>query len=146
MNILRGWVLVMSSFRCLAIETATSQPSIAVATEEQVCSVVLSDSRNSSRQLYQSINQLLNQAELRPDQLDCVAFGCGPGSFTGVRVAAGAAQALAYANSVPVCRVSTLAALALAGGLEHGELPVAACLDAGSFRPRRLPEGLLKEA
>lgn len=120
----------MSSFRCLAIETATNLSSIAACNGADTAQIQLQDSRTSSRQLYQSVRSVLTQVGLRPTELDCIAFGCGPGSFTGVRVAAGAAQALAYSLNVPVCRISTLRALAAAGRLQSAVANVAVCLDA----------------
>jgi len=70
------------------------------------------------------------RVELVPAKLHCVAFGCGPGSFTGVRIAAAAAQGIAFAQSLPVCRISTLAAMAVAAGAPARSAPVAVCLDA----------------
>ena len=57
---------------------------------------------------------------MKIEQLNCVAMGCGPGGFTGVRVAASASQGLAYATESPVCRISSLAALAHTAARERG--------------------------
>jgi tRNA threonylcarbamoyladenosine biosynthesis protein TsaB len=119
-----------SGFNCLAIETATSHCSIAACVDEQVEIVRLTDHRASSRQLYQAVNEVFANLGLMPAMLDCVAFGCGPGSFTGIRIAAAAAQGIAFAQSVPVCRVSTLAAMAVAAKSVAGGMPVAVCMDA----------------
>jgi tRNA threonylcarbamoyladenosine biosynthesis protein TsaB len=120
----------MSEFKCLAIETATNESSVAACNGDRIEILHLQDSRSASRELYQSVAVVLEQAELEMADLDCVAFGCGPGSFTGVRVAAGAAQAIAFAQDITVCRVSSLAAMAAAVHKHHGWTPVAACLDA----------------
>lgn len=61
------------------------------------------------------IQALLSEAGWTPTALDGLAFGCGPGSFTGLRIAAGITQGLALALDVPIAPVSTLAALALQG-------------------------------
>ena len=117
-------------FRCIAIETATEQCSVAVANNDACTVIRLSSARESSREIYAAINRALSDAGLQLADVTCIAFGCGPGSFTGLRVAAGAAQALAYSRSLPVCRISTLGALALNGARKHGVVHVAACLDA----------------
>lgn len=120
----------MTGFRCVGIETASAASSVAACNGEHVEVIRLQDSRSSSRQLYRAIAEVLERVELDVAELDCVAFGCGPGSFTGVRVAAGAAQAIAFAQDIPVCRVSSLAALAAVAQRQTAQLPVAACLDA----------------
>ena len=120
----------MSDFKCLAIETATNKSSVAACNGDRIEILHLKDSRSASRELYQSVTVVLDRAELEMADLDCVAFGCGPGSFTGVRVAAGAAQAIAFAQQIPVCRVSSLAAMVAAVHKHHEGTPVAACLDA----------------
>jgi tRNA threonylcarbamoyladenosine biosynthesis protein TsaB len=117
-------------FNCIAIETATSHCSVAACADDRVEIVRLADHRTSSRQLYLALGEVLAKVGLVPAKLHCVAFGCGPGSFTGVRIAAAAAQGIAFAQSLPVCRVSTLAAMAVAAGSPPRSAPVAVCLDA----------------
>ncbi len=118
------------AFRCIAIETATGQGSVAAADGDNVFAVRLDDARDSSRQVYMAIDEALGRGSIDRKSLDCIAFGNGPGSFTGVRVATAAAQALGFALGIPVCPVSTLAAVAVEAGRTHGAEPVAVCLDA----------------
>jgi tRNA threonylcarbamoyladenosine biosynthesis protein TsaB len=120
----------MTGFRCLAIETATNVCSVAACNGYEMAQLQLEDSRSSSRQLYLSLKDVLARVSLVVDDIDCIAFGCGPGSFTGVRVAAAAAQGLAYAQNIPVCRVSTLAALAAVARRQTGADNIAVNLDA----------------
>jgi tRNA threonylcarbamoyladenosine biosynthesis protein TsaB len=122
--------LPMSQFKCLALETATSHGSVAASCGGQVAVRTLDDSKTSSRAIFGVIASVLAELGLQPAELDCIAYGCGPGSFTGVRVAASATQGLAYANSLPVCRVSSLEAMASSVMHDQSVSTVAACLDA----------------
>lgn len=72
------------------------------------------------------IDALLGEAGAALGSFDAIAFGAGPGSFTGLRIACGVAQGLAFAAGLPVADVSTLLAVALASGAER----VVSCLDA----------------
>jgi len=83
-----------------------------------------------SRKIYCAVREVLDELELELGALHCIAFGCGPGAFTGLRVAAAAAQALAYGAGLPVARVSSLAALATGTVRKHQVDCIAPCLDA----------------
>lgn len=120
----------MTGFRCLAIETATEQAGVALVDGDRLFLREEHGLRAPSRCVYQWIDDLLRQAGLTLGELDCIAFGAGPGSFTGLRVAAAVAQSIAFARGLPICRVSTLAALALAGCRQSPAGIVAAALDA----------------
>jgi tRNA threonylcarbamoyladenosine biosynthesis protein TsaB len=117
-------------FACLAIETATDLPSLALLHGD---SLVVRESpglRAPSRSVFEWVRELLHESSVSLDELDCIAFGSGPGSFTGVRVAVAVAQGLGYAASLPLCPVSTLAALAALGFRHTTADTVACCLDA----------------
>jgi tRNA threonylcarbamoyladenosine biosynthesis protein TsaB len=73
---------------------------------------------------------LLSEANIEMNQLEAVAFGRGPGSFTGVRIAAGIAQGIAFALDVPVISISTLATIAQEVITEARKAKVLAAIDA----------------
>lgn len=98
----------------LAIEASTQAGSVALAHAGQMKCLYDDSPRNHTRTLLPFVDQLLQHSALTLDQLDAIAFAQGPGSFTGLRLAAGVAQGLAYAACLPVVGVSTLQALAQA--------------------------------
>jgi tRNA threonylcarbamoyladenosine biosynthesis protein TsaB len=114
----------------LIIDTATEYCSCALASEKEALSLGQLAPRQHTELILPMIDQLLAQAELMPQQLTAVAFGCGPGSFTGLRIACGVAQGIAYAVDLPVLAISDLAALAQAAQQQHAANQVLAALDA----------------
>ena len=86
--------------------------------------------RRHADRLLSVVDRLLAEAGVARSDLDAVGFGRGPGSFTGLRVAAGVAQGLAFALDVPAVPVSTLAAIAQGSWREHGSRQVLVLLDA----------------
>lgn len=112
--------------RILALETTTEYCSVAVLADGAAyerCELV---GQRHSEVLIGMVDAVLAAAGLRLGQMDGVAFGKGPGSFTGVRIACGAAQGLALGAHLPVVGMVTLLALAEASG----QSKVIAALDA----------------
>lgn len=86
--------------------------------------------RAHTRRLLPMVDELLAEAGIAPAALDAVAYGRGPGSFTGLRIAAGVAQGLAYGLDRPLLGVSTLEALALGAHRRHHFRYLITALDA----------------
>ena len=112
--------------RILALETSTENCSVALWRDGEVLSHSELAGQRHSEILLAMIEQLLNEAGSTLQDLDGIAFGAGPGSFTGVRIAASVAQGLALGLGVPVLPVCTLEALAEASNGNR----VACALDA----------------
>jgi len=93
----------------LAIETATDACSVALWIDGEYRERHEVAPRQHSQRLFLMLRELLGSGDLRAHGIGAIAYGCGPGSFTGLRIAASAVQGLAYANDLPAIAVSSLA-------------------------------------
>ncbi len=115
-----------SGLNLLALDTSTEYCSVALLRDEELTYREAHAVQRHSELILPMIEDLLVASGLELRQLDGIAFGAGPGSFTGLRIACGVAQGLAFGAGLPVVPVGTLAALAQ----EAGAPKVIACLDA----------------
>lgn len=99
--------------RILAIETSTEHASIALICDEEITERTLEGHANHSERLLPSVRELLADSAVCLNQLDGIAFGSGPGAFTGLRLACAAAQGLAMGAGLGVVGVCSLEALCL---------------------------------
>ena len=114
----------------LAIETSEETCSAALLAGDDCTELFESEPRKHSELILPMIDQLMAEAGLQRSALDAVAFGRGPGSFTGVRIATAVAQGIGFALDIPVVPVSTLQALAQGAFRQAGARSVLAALDA----------------
>lgn len=117
----------------LSLEASTSVCSVALNTQGATDALFESTPKSHTQKMLPMVDQLLAAQALSVDQLDAVAFSCGPGSFTGLRIATSVAQGLAFGASLPVIAISTLEAMAWGakqeGIVKEGQICVV-CLDA----------------
>jgi tRNA threonylcarbamoyladenosine biosynthesis protein TsaB len=104
--------------KLLAIDTATEACSAALACDDDIIERYEVAPRRHAELILPMVQSLLDEAQFGIDAIDAVAFGRGPGAFTGLRIAAGIAQGIAWAVDKPVVPVSTLAAMALGASRE----------------------------
>ena len=120
--------------KLLAFDTSTNWLSVACGADEAWCVRGEPAGQAHSERLLPLVDAVLADAGWSLRSLDGIAFGAGPGSFTGVRIACGVAQGLGLGADLPLMPVSTLQALAQAAWRVHAATHVAtqvvACLDA----------------
>ena len=112
--------------KILALDTSTEHCSIALSLDGEIISKYVLAGQQHSTLLLPMLNDMLTTNNLTLAEFDGIAFGSGPGSFTGLRIACGVAQGLAFAAELPIIGISTLEALAQQTGSHH----VIATLDA----------------
>ena len=114
----------------LALDTATEACSVALLHVGRVPGLNAGIARLHSQRLLAMKQRMVAYAVVALSAVDAIAFGRGPGAFTGVRIAIGVVQGLAFALERPVLPVSNLAALAQGALRHHGVQQVAAAIDA----------------
>ncbi len=116
--------------KILAFDTSTEALSAAVQNGSQIWQHSGAGGALSSASLIPALQALMQQAGLAFAQLDAIAFGSGPGSFTGLRTACSVAQGLGFGAGVKLLPVPTLLAVAELARHAHGAQQVVAAMDA----------------
>jgi len=116
--------------KLLAVDTSTEACSAALLIDGEISQQYKLAPREHSHLILSMIDDLLREAKIASKDLDVIAFGRGPGSFMGIRVAAGVVQGIAFAHSIPVVPVSTLAAISMVAMEQTGADQVLAAIDA----------------
>ena len=115
----------------LAIDTATEVCSVAIARDARLAERAEAVGQKHSERILPMVQAMLRESSLQLGECDAIAFGSGPGAFTGLRIACGVAQGLAFGAGRPVVAVGNLAALALAASQAHrGARTILAAIDA----------------
>jgi tRNA threonylcarbamoyladenosine biosynthesis protein TsaB len=115
----------------LAIDTATDIASVAVGKPPDTkAGVFVQGARRQAAEIIVLIDHTLEQAGVRPNDLDGIVVGDGPGSFTGLRIGWAAAKGLAQQAGLSLVAVPSLMAAAATVARQFGPVPVAACYDA----------------
>ena len=121
-----GAQYIESAMRFAAFETSTEWCSVALFCDGAIEAIERRAGNRHSEMALPMLDELLQRSNLSAGRLDAVAFGAGPGAFTGLRIACGIAQGLAAARGLPVMPVSSLEAMAQESGADR----VVACIDA----------------
>lgn len=118
------------SAKILALDTATENCSVALLANDKVYVRSEVAPRDHTKKILPMVDEVLKEAGLTLAELDALAFGRGPGSFTGVRIGIGIAQGLAFGADLPMVGISTLEAMAQGSYRVHGAEQVACAIDA----------------
>lgn len=116
--------------RILALETSTEYCSCALSINGETRASHVLAGQSHSDLLLPAVARLMADAGLAFSRLDAIAFGAGPGSFTGLRIACGVAQGLAFAHDLPVAAVASTEALAEGAARDHAATRVITAFDA----------------
>ena len=114
----------------LAFDTSSSACSIALLVHTKVTAVHEIAPMQQAKTILPLIEDLLKNAKLSLEQLNAIAFGCGPGSFTGMRIASCVAQGLGFAAQRPLMPISSLAILAQTAYQQKGWKKIMVAVDA----------------
>ena len=120
----------MQNLTLLALDTSTEACSVALLYHGEKTYINELAQRTHTKRILPMIDEILVNSGLGLTQVDALAFGRGPGSFTGVRVGAGIAQGLAFGADLPVIPVSNLTAMAQAAFELHQAENVVTAIDA----------------
>ena len=118
------------SAKILAIDTATEMCSVALMVGDTLYSRNEIAPRDHTKKILPMVDEVLKEAGISLQEVDALAYGQGPGSFTGVRIGIGIAQGLALGADLPMIGISTLAAMAQNAYRQTGATHVATAIDA----------------
>ncbi|MFV7783121.1 tRNA (adenosine(37)-N6)-threonylcarbamoyltransferase complex dimerization subunit type 1 TsaB [Shewanella marisflavi] len=121
---------ISSPMSILALDTCTESCSVALAYQGSIFARQADAPREHSQRLLPMVQEVLEEAGIGLSEVDVIAYGRGPGSFTGIRICTSMTQGLALGQDLPVVGISTLAAMAQAAIEVKGATQVATAIDA----------------
>ena len=98
----------------LVVDASSTLCSVALSYQGQQWHISEEQPRRQAQRLLPMVNEILDSAQVKKHQIEGIAYGCGPGSFTGIRIAASVTQGIALALDLPVYAVSSLQTVAQA--------------------------------
>jgi len=129
----------------LAIETSTSACSVALSYRGEVFQIFEMLPQKHAHRVLEMVDELLSQHHVSKDQIDFLAFGEGPGAFTGIRIATGVVQGLALGWNKPVIAISSLEALAFSGLESQNQLNQKGVIEWTALMDARMQEIYLQK-
>jgi tRNA threonylcarbamoyladenosine biosynthesis protein TsaB len=114
----------------LAFDTSTAACSVALFSRDSILSEHVIQPRGHANLILSMIEILLNKAKINLAEVNLISFGQGPGSFTGLRIAAGVCQGIAYSHDIPIIALSSLRILAQGAYRKFSENNIAVLQDA----------------
>jgi len=118
--------------KILALDSSTDACSVALHIDGKTTHIFELAAKSHTQRLLPMVDEILAEAHCTLRDLDAIAYGRGPGSFTGLRICMGVVQGLAFGANLPVLPISTLQAMACGYIEQHPQnnLPILAALDA----------------